>query len=99
MTATASEVDERGVGTIGTAFGFLVFVLLILTAVQVLYNLYATSMVTAAAQDAAHTVAGIGNADDRCGAIGRAEQGFRSALGSYATDGHARCRGSAPTPT
>ena len=50
---------ERGAGLVGTSAGFLVFMLMMLAAVQILFNLYATSMVTAAAHDAARDVAGI----------------------------------------
>ena len=41
-------------------FGVMVFLVLLLFAVQVLFNLYATSVVTAAAFDAAHQVADAG---------------------------------------
>ena len=80
---------ERGAGTIGTAAGFLVFLLLMFSAVQILFNLYATSMVTAAAHDAARDVAGFRAADDRCGATTEAEAGFIEQLGAYGRAGHA----------
>ena len=57
---SASRRDDRGTGLIGTVFGVMVFLVLLLFAVQVLFNLYATSVVTAAAFDAAHQVADAG---------------------------------------
>jgi len=41
-------VDERGGGPISMWIGFSVFLVMLLFAVQVLFNLYATSVVTAA---------------------------------------------------
>jgi hypothetical protein len=82
-------MSDRGAGTIGTAAGFLVFVLLLLTAVQVLFNLYATSIVTAAAHDVAIDVAGFQSADDRCAATATADVDFAEALGTYGAAGHA----------
>jgi Flp pilus assembly protein TadG len=49
--------DDRGVELIPTAAGFLVFVLFLLLAVQVLYGLYATSTVRGALNDAASRAA------------------------------------------
>ena len=77
-------------GTIGTAAAFVVFLLLMFSAVQVLFDLYATSMVTAAAHDAAREVAGHRAAADRCAAIRAAEAGFVDALGGYGDAGNAR---------
>ena len=57
---TARLVDERGGGPISIWIGFLVFLVMLLFAVQVLFNLYATSVVTAVAYDAARRVAGGG---------------------------------------
>ena len=54
---------------IGTSAGFLVFSLLMFAAVQILFNLYATSMVTSAAHEAAREVAGYAAAADRCAAV------------------------------
>jgi hypothetical protein len=77
------------VSTIGTALGFAVFLLMLLTAVQVLFNLYATSVVTAAAHDAAREVAGFRSAGARCAAAVDAEQGFHHDLGDYGRQGRA----------
>jgi len=74
---------------VGTSAGFLVFLLLMFTAVQILFNLYATSMVTSAAHRAAQTVAGFDAGADRCAAVGAAEAHFVEALGDYGEAGHA----------
>lgn len=74
---------------IGTSAGFLVFLLLMFAAVQILFNLYATSMVTSAAHEAARTVAGFDAAADRCGAVADAEAQFVESLGDYGDAGHA----------
>jgi len=55
-------------------------------AVQVLFDLYATSMVTSAAHDAARIVAGFDSAADRCGATARGDRAFSTRLGTYATE-------------
>ena len=81
--------QERGAGLVGTSAGFLVFMLMMLAAVQILFNLYATSIVTAAAHDAARDVAGFDAAADRCGAVAAAEASFVRSLGEYGTAGHA----------
>ncbi|HET6835855.1 MAG TPA: hypothetical protein VFH30_18475 [Acidimicrobiales bacterium] len=49
--------DDRGVGLVPTAAGFVVFLLFLLLAVQVLYGLYATSTVRGALNDAASRAA------------------------------------------
>ncbi len=76
---------ERGAGLLGTSAGLLVFLLLMFAAVQILFNLYATSMVTSAAYDAARSVAGFDSAASRCAAVPAAERAFADALGDYAT--------------
>jgi hypothetical protein len=45
--------EDRGVGMVSTAAGFVVFLLFLLLAVQVLYGLYAASTVRGALNDAA----------------------------------------------
>jgi hypothetical protein len=57
--------DDRGVGMVSTAAGFLVFLVFLLLAVQVLYGLYATSTVRGALNDAASRAAN--------GVVGEAE--------------------------
>jgi hypothetical protein len=59
---------------------FVVFLGLLLFAVQALFNLYATSVVTAVAYDAARRVA---VADGGTAAVGQAEADARRALGRY----------------
>jgi hypothetical protein len=49
--------DDRGVGMVPTAAGFLVFLVFLLLAVQVLYGLYATTTVRGALNDAASRAA------------------------------------------
>lgn len=50
-------MSERGVGAISTAAGVLVFLCFLLGAVQLLFSLYASSTVTAVANDAAQRAA------------------------------------------
>jgi hypothetical protein len=62
--------------------GVLVFLLLLLVAVQVLFNLYATSAVTAATYDGARIAAGAAAGSDP---RGDAEAHVRGVLGAYAS--------------
>lgn len=48
---------DRGAGLIGAIGGVLIFFILLTFAVQLLFNLYANSAITAAAHDAAHIAA------------------------------------------
>jgi hypothetical protein len=50
--------EETGTGLVGSVAGFAVFLVLLLLAAQVMFDLYARSAVTAAAFDAATKVAG-----------------------------------------
>ncbi len=75
--------SERGSGLFGTLMGLTVFMLLLVAAVQVLFNLYATTVVTSAAFDAARLVAGYDRADDRCRAAAEAESALRQRLDRY----------------
>ena len=76
------EVDrsESGSGPISTWIGFVVFLGLLLFAVQSLLNLYATSVVTSVAYDAAREVAG---ADGGPEEVARAEARARALLGRF----------------
>ncbi len=74
-------MDERGGGPISLWIGFSVFLVMLLFAVQVLFNLYAASVVTAVSYDAARRVAGT---EGGPGHIAEAEQQARQALGRYA---------------
>jgi Flp pilus assembly protein TadG len=69
---------ERGAGLVGTVAGVGAFLGLLLFATQVLFNLYAASVVTAATYDAARVVARGGDRRD-------AETHARALLGEYAT--------------
>jgi hypothetical protein len=71
---------ERGGGPISAWIGFLVFLALLLFAVQALTNLYTTSVVTAVAFDAARQVAGAGGG---ASAVAPAEAGARRSLGRF----------------
>jgi len=51
-------VSERGAGAVSAVVGVTAFLTLLLFAVQLVLNLYATSVVTAAAFDGARIVAG-----------------------------------------
>jgi hypothetical protein len=63
---------------VATTTGVTVFVVLLLLAVQVLFNLYATSAVTAAAFDGARLAAGHGGGDREA-----AEAHVHQVLGEY----------------
>lgn len=73
-------MDERGAGVIGTVAGVAVFLVLMLFGVQVLYGLYATSVVNAVTYDAAKEVAG---SDGGSAAEADAEANARSRLGRF----------------
>lgn len=75
--------DERGSGPISTWIGFVVFLGMLLFTVQALLNLYATSVLTSVAYDAARQVAG---ADGRAGAQQNAEAWARQMLGRFGED-------------
>lgn len=78
--AARLDPGESGAGVISSVAGVLVFLLAMLFAVQVLYGLYATSVVTAVTYDAAKAVAGSDGGD-----TARAEAQRRAAgqLGRY----------------
>ncbi|HEV8297038.1 MAG TPA: TadE/TadG family type IV pilus assembly protein [Acidimicrobiales bacterium] len=75
-----------GSGLLGTVSGVGVFLLLLFFAVQLCVGLYARSAVTAAAYDAARSVAGYRGAESRVEARRAAEEDFRRALGRFGTD-------------
>ena len=66
------------------AIGLFVFLLLMLMAVFVLYNLYATSVITSAGHEAVAAVAAYSQASNRCAAVSAAETAFLDSLGDYA---------------
>jgi hypothetical protein len=73
-------VDERGGGLVQLWAGFFVFLVMLLFAVQVLFNLYAASVVTSVSWDAARRVAGGDGGADH---MADAEAQARAALGRY----------------
>lgn len=77
---------QRGSGVLGTALGLFVFLLTMFVAVQVAYALYARSMLTNAAHDAARHVAGYGSADDRDAARAREDATFADRIGALDHD-------------
>ena len=75
-------MDQRGGGPISLWLGFFVFLVMLLFAVQVLFNLYAASVVTAVSYDAARRVAGSEGGSEY---ITDAEAQARQSLGRYAS--------------
>jgi Flp pilus assembly protein TadG len=73
-------MDERGGGLVQLWAGFFVFLAMLLFAVQVLFNLYAASVVTAVSFDAARRVAA---GDGGTESFADAEATARQALGRY----------------
>jgi hypothetical protein len=71
---------------VGTTVGLLVFLILLLFAVQASVSLSARSLVTAAAYDAARDVAGYSSASSRADARVRAEERLRDRLGALGRD-------------
>lgn len=72
---------DDGVGVLGTVIGMLMFLVSLLFAAQILLGLYTTSLVTAAAFDAAKLAAGAGARADVEGARAAAEATARRLLG------------------
>jgi hypothetical protein len=70
--------DEAGTGLLGSIVGVTVFLVLLLFAVQLAMNLYATSVVTSVTFDAARKVAG-----SQHGSIAQAEADARTLLGGF----------------
>jgi Flp pilus assembly protein TadG len=64
VTPAGARPDDRGAGAFSTAIGFLVFLTCLFLAVQVVFGLYATSVVRATLSDAASRAAGGGGAGD-----------------------------------
>ncbi len=80
LRLAGARPDERGTGVISTWIGFVVFLGMLLFTVQALLNLYATSVLTSVAWDAAREVAG---ADGDSGAQASAEARARELLGRF----------------
>jgi Flp pilus assembly protein TadG len=73
---------DRGAGLLGTSFGILAFLGFLFFAVQLLFNLYATSVVTSATYDAARQVATSGHRATQAD-LDAAEATARGELGQY----------------
>jgi hypothetical protein len=82
-TSTTSGA-EAGTGLLGSIVGVTVFLVLMLFAVQLVLNLYATSAVTGVAFDAARVVAGEAGGE---AAVGEAEANARSVLARFESHG------------
>ena len=78
---------DRGSGLFGLVFGFTVFLLFLFAAVQILFNLYANTVVTSAAVRATRVVAGYDSANSRCDSTETAETVFWQSLGNYRDQG------------
>ena len=75
--------SERGSGPISTWIGFVVFLGMLLFAVQAILNLYTTSVLTSVAYDAARVVA---ESHQGTSAIAGAEAQARQLLGRFSSD-------------
>ncbi len=74
-----ARAHDRGAGIFSSVFGLMFFLVFLLLATQLMWSLYATSVVTSAAYDAGRAVA-------RSGDAGAAEARFESSIGSYNAD-------------
>jgi Flp pilus assembly protein TadG len=83
---TVERQRERGAGVFGTSFGLFIFLSMMFVAVNAGYALYARSMVTNAAHDAARHVAGYSSAGDRDAARQAESAAFTSRLGNLGPD-------------
>lgn len=81
--ARPGTAGEAGAGVLSSVLGVFVFLVLLLFAVQVLFGLYATSVVTAVTYDAAKAVAGSDGGD---GARAEAQSNATINLGRYGRD-------------
>jgi hypothetical protein len=75
---------DRGAGLLSTSFGILFFLGFLFFAVQLLFNLYATSVVTSVTYDAARSVATLGRPATQAD-MNAAEARAKQQLGSYAS--------------
>lgn len=84
MSRTSTRSADDGVGLLSSIVGVTVFLVLLLFAVQLALNLYATSTVTTVAYDAARKVAG---SDGGPSSTQEAELAARSLLGRFEANG------------
>ena len=73
---------DRGAGLISTSFGLIIFIVFLLFAVQLLVNLYATSVVTSITYDTARDVAVLGRPPTQAEQAAAADRA-RQQLGAY----------------
>jgi hypothetical protein len=92
-TSNRSSSSEAGTGLIGSIVGVTVFLVLLLFAVHLVLNLYGTSVVTAAAFDAARLRAGGAGAT---ASEAEAERQVLELLGGYAAGGRLQMSWSYP---
>lgn len=92
-TSSRSSSSEAGTGLIGSIVGVTVFLVLLLFAVHLVLNLYGTSVVTAAAFDAARLRAGGAGA---AVSEAEAERQVLELLGSYGDGGRLQLSWSYP---
>ena len=86
MTRAAVRRDARATGIFGATFGFTVFIIFLLFAVQLLFGLYVRTTVTAVAADLVRRAAHEGS-DGLDGArLAAYRDQARSRLGAYADD-------------
>ena len=82
---TADPGDrDRGAGLLSTTFGLLFFLGFLFFAVQLLFNLYATSVVTSTTYDVAREVATTGHLPTDADCAAAESRGYER-LGRYAT--------------
>lgn len=74
---------DRGSGLFSMVFGIGMFLLLLLFAVQVIFSLYARSVVTSVSYEGARTVAGFAASERRGAAAGEVSAEMRSRLGQF----------------
>lgn len=86
---TRGDAPERGAGVFASAFGFTVFLILLLFTVQVLFGLYARTTVTAVAADLAQDAANEG-ADLTAARMAAYAAEGRRRLGGYGDDAEFR---------
>lgn len=86
MTRTVVRRDDRGTGVFGTAFGFTVFLIFLLFAVQLLFGLYVRTTVTAVAADLAQRVANEGPGALEPARVAAYEDEADRRLGAYGDD-------------
>lgn len=84
VSVGSGDERERGTAIVGTLVGFLIFMILLLLGVQTLLHLYATSAVTAAAEEAAQQVATAGGSPADVPAAQVAAEQSLGTLGSKA---------------